>query len=253
MPKPADPAPNADDRFVQMAEERLTMVRELAEMGMAVARELTRRLVSPDPFNPDPPCRKEPAELLDRISRSVRLTLALESKLAAELKALLAGDAPAEDKRKAEPIGPLMAGGIVVPAYDGDDLCPDYPSAFRNRIRDNVHDAINQEIRDVHLAHEALDHLYERLIEGDRYDAFIHRPLREIVENICADLGLKPDWSDWGEDGWPVRDYPPGVGYYDWPMMWGPSRSSLDRRRADEAKGIFAKPEPPYVDYDPLE
>ena len=112
---------------------------------------------------------------------------------------------------------------------DSDDrpLPRDYPSAHRNRIRDAVFDVINREISDLIPAQEILDTLYERLTEGERYDAFVHRPLRAAVEAICDDLGLNPDWSRWADDAWAPP--PPGSPRYAWQLIWAPSRR---RRRA---------------------
>ena len=37
------------------------------------------------------------------------------------------------------------------------------------------------------------------------------RPLRQVVEQLCGELGLGPDWSEWTDGtGWPdPRDAPP--------------------------------------------
>jgi hypothetical protein len=44
--------------------------------------------------------------------------------------------------------------------------------------------------------------LVERLDEGEDYRDLLERPLREIVERLCRDLDLSPDWSQWRDDGW---------------------------------------------------
>jgi hypothetical protein len=114
----------------------------------------------------------------------------------------------------------------------------DYPSAQRNRIRDAVFDVMNHEITDIYPAHDALDALYERLIEGDQYDAFVHRPLREAVEAICEDLGLHPDWSRWTDDGFPPQDRTQP--YYEWQRLWEPTLNrfpNLRRRRSAPTPG----------------
>ncbi|HEY5105462.1 MAG TPA: hypothetical protein VII73_01685, partial [Caulobacteraceae bacterium] len=108
------------------------------------------------------------------------------------------------------------------------DLPRDYPCAHRNRIRDAVFDVVNREVTDVDAADDVLDALYERLTEGERYDAFVHRPLKEAVAAICDDLGLTPDWSRWTGDGWP----PPGNGpHYQWQSLWAPSRERIGKPR----------------------
>jgi len=170
------------------------MLRELGELGMALARNLTRRtLEAPDDAEASAGAdagaraasravagpRHDPAESLARLSRAVRLTLALEARIEEELSALTAGD---------------MDGAAQSPAAagDGDDdddggfhLLPvDHPSVHRNRIRDAVFDVINHEITDLLPAQEILDTLYERLIEGGRDGDFVHSPRQKSRESL---------------------------------------------------------------------
>jgi hypothetical protein len=235
------PQPPHDPRQAR-AEERLDMLRELAELGMTLARELTRRAVyTPEPLvDPDPPAaaaaaaaaaargdtgadfaarphrepRHDPAESFARVSRAVRLTLALEARAEADLAALLAGtvSAPAAD-------GPSSVAPDAPKPVKYEDPPLDHGSPHRNQIRDRVFEAINAEITDIYPAQEALSALYERLAESDRYDAFIHRPVKESVAAICEDLGLHPDWSRWTDEGFtPKPDGPK----YQWQLFWGP-------------------------------
>jgi hypothetical protein len=44
--------------------------------------------------------------------------------------------------------------------------------------------------------------LVERMEEDEGYADLRERPLREIVERLCRDLELTPDWSQWRDDGW---------------------------------------------------
>src|SRR5271165_5478725 len=97
-----DSADTTDPR-VARAEQRLAMLRELAELGMALTRELTRRTLQTSEALPAadanaksasraiPGPRHDPAESFARLSRAVRLTLALEAKAEEELSALIAG------------------------------------------------------------------------------------------------------------------------------------------------------------------
>jgi hypothetical protein len=55
-----------------------------------------------------------------------------------------------------------------------------------------------------------MDPAFRRLLNG---------PLKDAVAAICADLGLKPDWSLWTEDGFPP---PPGGGKEDWIAFFAP-------------------------------
>jgi hypothetical protein len=95
-----------------------------------------------------------------------------------------------------------------------------------------VFEAINAEVGDVHKAHEVLDELHERLAEGDRYDAFVFRPVREAVEAIREDLGLNPDWSRWTDEGWPPP--PSDAPRFVWQSCWAPGYSKKDRARWEQ-------------------
>ncbi len=223
-------AVHALDPRVARAEERLAILRELAELGMALARELTRRaLETPDNLaasDPDaqtravsaPPTapRRDPADSFARLSRAVRLTLALEAAVEEQLSVLRVGGM---DRAAPSPV-----------ADDDDDdnhnhyyraLPRDYPSAHRNMIRDAVYEVVNGEITDLPAAEEILDALYERLAEGERYDALVHRPLRAAVQAICDDLGLHPSWKSWAGDDWTPSPPPPGPRYA-WELVWVP-------------------------------
>jgi hypothetical protein len=42
----------------------------------------------------------------------------------------------------------------------------------------------------------------ERLEEDEAYMELTGRPLREVVGQMCADIGLTVDWTGWHENGW---------------------------------------------------
>ena len=47
---------------------------------------------------------------------------------------------------------------------------------------------------DVSPARELADDLNERLTESDRFGPLLRKPLREVVEEICADLRMTHEW-----------------------------------------------------------
>ena len=223
------PERDAPDPRIARAEQRLAMLRELAELGMALTRALARRALEAPDVDPEavPEPRHDPADSFARLSRAVRLTLALEATVEDQLSALRAGEMD-----RAAP-SPVVAAVAPVAVDDDDlddyrDLPRDYPSAHRNKVRDAVFDVINGEVTDVYVSHEVLDNLYERLTESERYDAFGRLPLREAVEAICEDLGLQPDWSLWTDDGWSPP--PPGPRYA-WQRNWAPPNRRRMRQR----------------------
>jgi len=228
-PTSCDPPPPADSAAaISHAERRLAMLRRLAELGMKLAEELAGRAV-PGGDRPEP--KHDPAESFARISRAVRLTLALEAKFEQDLAALRAGGAPAAPTVDPHPRPPF------------DDPWGlkkrDHPSAHRNRVRDNVWDVMDHEIDDIYQAQESLDDLHERLTDGERYDSLLYRPLRESVAAICQDLGLTPDWSRWTDDGFLPDTRNRG---HDWASSWrpDPERAVANRLANAERKAAAA-------------
>jgi len=231
---PASQGADVSDARIARAEQRLAMLRELAEIGMALTRELARRelegapeaAADPNPTAPKPAPKtvsvpgRDPADAFARLSRAVRLTLVLEAKAEDELDALRDGGTDGEDE------APFSDPYLPNPGPPRD-----YPSAYRNKVRDAVFDVVNREIKDPEPAYEILDALHERLTEGERYDAFIHRPLKQAVAAVCNDLGLHPDWSRWTGDGWPPP--PVGVPRRFWDETWQSSRRPTPQHRPE--------------------
>jgi hypothetical protein len=120
--RPAPPesaAAEAADPSVVMAERQLAMLREIAEVGMDMirilkartgidlqtARKLTARadLADNAVYSPSYPApMHDPSAMFARLSRAVRLTLALEAKTDERLRALVAGVAAEREKRLQE-------------------------------------------------------------------------------------------------------------------------------------------------------
>ena len=239
---PSEPGGEANPRFAR-AEARLAMLRELAELGMTLTRNLVASTQAPAAADRDnaaaepPPPRHDPANAFARLSRAVRLTLALEASAEDDLATLRAEGSlkpvkgPTIDARDAKVDQPPL-----------DPFPPvDHPSAFRNKVRDCVYRVLNAEVEDLRPAQERMHSLYERLQEGRCYDAFIYRPLREAVAAICDDLGLSPNWTGWTDDGWPPEPPPPpGVGVRCWEMMWGPKPDWM--RAPGELEEVLTRP-----------
>ncbi|MDB5481016.1 MAG: hypothetical protein JWO83_2069 [Caulobacteraceae bacterium] len=232
---PADANPEAAPEPVAVAiaraERRLAMLARLAELGMQLVEKLTERAVSDSDREP----KHDPGQSFARASRAVRLSLALEAKFEQDLAALREGRAPT---------APAVDPDAWTPPDDpGRKKTRDHPSAHRNRVRDNVWDVINHEtsITDLLPSYEVLDDLHERLTEGERYDSFLYRPLRESVEAICKDLGLTFDASRWTEDGFPPDERTKRC---DWPSMWRPDPKRVEARRLARAEALAVPPPP---------
>jgi hypothetical protein len=66
----------------------------------------------------------------------------------------------------------------------------------------------------------------KRQSQEDKYAALLNGPLKDAIKAICADLGLKPNWRLWTDNGFPPPD---GGGVEDWVAFFVPD---ADRRSA---------------------
>jgi hypothetical protein len=150
---PADPTPTPADR----TERHLAMLARLAEIGMEIAEEAGRQ--APGEAGKGPQAA-DPALSFARTARAVRLTIALEARLAADR---LATRRPEAARR-------------------------------RDRIHTKVERALEAERDDADEVETLATAAWEQLTETDDAD-LLDRPIHEVVARICADLGLSPAWA----------------------------------------------------------
>jgi hypothetical protein len=178
---------------IQRAERHLQLLEELAEIGMDLARALKRRVeaeaeTSADKEQPPPAPTRDPADAFQRLSRAVRLTLALEARMAEALRALIAGEVAAAETRRAQ------AGAAQAKRR----------AATERKVRDLVTDVMIAEVEGDEALEDCHAAMVERLEEDEAYEGYEDAPVRETVERLCADLVLTPDWSLWTDDGWAI-------------------------------------------------
>ena len=171
-----------EDAAIRRAERHLRMLEELAEIGMDLARMLRRRVEAEAETDtkadaPTPAAGRDPADAFQRLSRAVRLTVALEARVGETLRALIAGEAAAAETRRAQ-----------------------RREATEEKVLNLVGHAMAAEIDDEKALEACYEALGERLVEDEAYEGYAERPLRETVERLCADLGLTPDWSLWSDE-----------------------------------------------------
>jgi hypothetical protein len=165
------------------AERHLAVLRELAGIGMDLARKVQRQADQSDTV---------PAELVltfSRIARAVRQTVALEARLA---------DDRLTRRRKVE----------------ADERAERYARgrARKAAVKDIVERVIDA--GDGHDTERLLDDLDERLDDPSDDADFAERPLGELVAAICRDLGVTLDWSLFEAEDWAISAdpaAPPGV------------------------------------------
>ena len=170
------------------AAERLRLLEELADIGMELARELPRQARESGPSNEARPGAGEIAMAYSRIARAVRLTLALETRLAeARVEA-------------AAPVNPW-------------DEPFDFDRGFtavrvhlqKQAVAKAVEEVIGAEIdpaREAERIERLRGDLYERLNDHEDDKAFELMPVFDLVERICHDLGAPFDPNLWRHADW---------------------------------------------------
>jgi len=223
-----NPINEDDDDAPAWARRHLGMLVEIGDMGMVLARDLVRRVTAetqaaeaqaeagePDAA-PRPGPALDPALSFTRISRAVRLTIALEARMRREIEAGVFG--PANDDASAK-------GGSTTPDGPIDYL------AIRRQMHPFIHGETDFETRraveetieastgDPDEVERLKAELKERMETEDPDDIFFvrtHWPIGEAIALICQDLGLDPDWDRWETRAW-ARDEaersPPGSPY----------------------------------------
>jgi hypothetical protein len=183
--------------------ERLDDLRELRRVGMAVARAVGRLAeaaaeglqdeASEDAAGDVKARPAVPAGALSlafaRVSRAVRLSVALEERVEQDAGAPARAAAEAAERARA--------------AVDAE--------ASRRRadvagVAQDLTETVGELIEDAAFGNEtAGDRLYEALVERvEALDdaALQDRPMVELIARICGDLGLEPDWDLWAEADW---------------------------------------------------
>jgi hypothetical protein len=136
------------------------------------------------------PSTTDPSEALARISRALRLTLALHGRTDEALRALRAGITAECEARRVET------------ARRAASEAEARSASRREAVERLVFEAAEREIDDDEVFGDVIEALEERLEQDEAYQDLDRAPLREIVERLCADLELTPDWSHWDGEGW---------------------------------------------------
>jgi hypothetical protein len=168
-----------------LIEGQMAMLTRLAQIGMTIAETCGREAAAAADAGPDaaePASPRDPGLTFARVARAVRMTIALQSRLAKDLAALDRADEQAERTRRSRRRDSLS--GLIEEAAR-------FQIAARRRAGDTRwadEDAIEDEIEQ--LSAEA----YERLLDAED-DDFPDAAFHEAVAGIARDLGLSPDWT----------------------------------------------------------
>ena len=203
----ADDAPvseGPEDARARAAELRcarhMAMLQELAEIGMQMVRAVRdEAVVRAEAFDlgvalsaPAPTPTSTPASpvggrdlgtVYSRISRAVRQTMALETRFAEGLEA-------ARTARSSARRATVRLRAVV----------------HQGEVRDYVAQAIEAEAVERGTPEKAVERLFDdldtRLDLGDYDEALLNGSIGDLVARICADLGVRFDWTLWQEHPW---------------------------------------------------
>jgi RNase P/RNase MRP subunit p29 len=185
-------AENGTDPEAIRAQEHLAMLRELARMGMDLARAIhSEGIAAKEAAESDSPAPSaaEAALPFTRIAKTVRQCLALEAKIAETMRRRQLGEIGE--------VGEALKQGLEYRRADK-----------RRQVKRAVVDAIEAEAEAGGLyqsdAERLLDGLGERL--DDAADDFDDRPVGECVALLCKKLGVAPDWVRWQAERWAVEE-----------------------------------------------
>lgn len=174
------------------------MLQKLAEIGMDIAESLraqARAALEPDAGAADP--HRDLGLSFSRVSRAVRLTLALEARLGG---ARQAAEADRQDR----------AFDVPQPLFQRFDHV-----VRKALVQETVQEVIKREGDG--LRREVLrERLEERLFDFDEDFDLTDRPAGQVIAQICLELGLIADWSQFQDEDWALeeaRTRPPGSPY----------------------------------------
>jgi hypothetical protein len=163
-------------------ERQLQLLDRLAEAGLEIALAAERQSKAADAD------LSVIAMAYARVSRAVRMTIALQTRLIDDRKRRAEAEpAPIDPDALAVETHKVRAGRIVLRVIEAEHPDDD--------------DEIDRLIR---RAEDLMD-------DEDVYDDIASLPLGRIVARICDDLGLDPDWSRLAEEAWAKAEIASGV------------------------------------------
>ena len=174
---PTDAAPSAAERARSLIEQQLAMLTRLADMGLNIAARVEQQALAEADAQPP----RNWGIAYARIARSVRMTIALQSKVLKDLAAL---EDEAGRRTKA-----------------GREEADQALTARKTRVWRIVERVACERFSEDESENDRTDdlagHRYGTyaLLDRDICGDILERPLGALVETICQGLGLDPDWE----------------------------------------------------------
>ena len=206
-----DPEVNPEAR----AARRIAVAHRLVEMGLEVAEAVQRRALAQmadeaegqdaDDGEAAKGRRTDPVAAVERVARTVRLSLALAARLDGDepvRRARARSDEAAEREAEAE------ARKRAREAREHAELV--HAARREDMVFEVLEATLKAEGLDREDVHERAVEINERVAESmsDReweYD-YVRRPVGAVIAKLCEDFGLEPDWSLWAEEAWAIEE-----------------------------------------------
>jgi hypothetical protein len=188
-----------------LLDRQLEALNRLADMGMALAAAVTLRATADEPAA-DADLQRAAIDFA-RVSRAVRMTFALQSRLIAEFKG---GSRPAQ--AAAPDNGPIEVRWANADLTEEEAVQQRLVQGIVQRLAESA--ALESETAE-RLAFEA----GERIEDDNLHRDLTKRPVGEVVALICKDLGLEPDWDRVAGEWWArseINRSPPGSPFAGW-------------------------------------
>ena len=176
--------PSAVERARALIEQQLSMLTRLADMGLNIAAAVEQQALA------DTDTRNTGLAYA-RIAKSVRMTIALQTRVLKDLAAL-EDEAARQGKVRRE-----RTDEVLVARKDRVWRIVERVAVERLTEEDEPE-------RDIELA--SLRYGTHALLEQDLVGDILERPLGALVETICQGLGLDPDWEALAKEAWAIAE-----------------------------------------------
>lgn len=175
-----------------LALSQIAVLKELAELGMRMARLVTVQAETAAQAGAEPSVIKDLSLSLDRAARMVRRTVALQVTLAFDRDALIRQATAASDRaaKAAQDQAERLAHGL---AMDREFASNTWQAA------EAVERLVDRNHSDCENAEALFDDLHDWTERADLEDT---RPIPEIIVEICRELDITPNWGLWTKEDW---------------------------------------------------
>jgi hypothetical protein len=230
-PAAHDPSPgraegcsrSGDDEAGVRHERHMAVLAELTAIGMNIARAIECQAVdaATSAEGPPPGGPRDFAALFACISRAVRLTVALEAKLAEDYGQRL-------QRTEAQRAADLAAAAKREAASEAQRRM-----RKKAKVERILKQGIESQTKDLQERYNLGTGLSERLREYERYDELGNRPIGEILARIFRDLGIRPDWQRWEREEWALEEARTRVQSSPYGRCWPPETEATETEPPD--------------------